>query len=134
VCANVAGVVTALAAAIPGFVDWAFGIPAGSPAKTTGMAHMLLNVLALGAFGANAILQAPYWGDARPPVGLSIALPVIGVLLTGGAGWLGWKLVQVHHVGIELSAAQQRLEPAAWTEDRSETRPGDLSEPRPRHG
>src|SRR6185436_4006263 len=31
VVANFAGVVTALAAAIPGFIDWAFGIPAGHP-------------------------------------------------------------------------------------------------------
>jgi uncharacterized membrane protein len=131
-CANVAGVATALLAAIPGFIDWAFGIPAGSPAKTTGMAHMLLNVGALVAFAVNALVQWPHWDDARPAVLWSIGLPLLGVVLTGCAGWLGWKLVQKHHVGIELSDEQRRLEPAAWVEDRSE--PSDLVRTRPKHG
>jgi hypothetical protein len=35
----------------------------------------------------------------------------LGVLLTLAAGFLGWKMVQRHHVGIDLTAEQERLEP-----------------------
>src|SRR5690348_11645564 len=45
---NIAGVGMALLAALPGFVDWAFGVPRGSAAKGVGLAHAGLNVAALG--------------------------------------------------------------------------------------
>src|SRR5690606_10458571 len=38
------GVITAVLAAIPGAIDWAFGIPKTSAAKTRGAWHALLNV------------------------------------------------------------------------------------------
>src|SRR3954471_9767519 len=52
--ANWAGVVTALVAAVPGFVDWT-GIPSRAPAKRTGLMHMVLNVVALVVFALNAV-------------------------------------------------------------------------------
>lgn len=109
--ANFAGVVLAAVAAVPGFIDWFFGIPAGTPAKSTGLAHMGLNVAALLVFGLNAVLQWGHRLDAVPPVGLSIVLPIIGVVLTATAGFLGWKLVQRHHVGVDLTPEQERYEP-----------------------
>jgi uncharacterized membrane protein len=115
VYANVAGVITAFAAAVPGFIDWALGIPSTSPAKATGLSHMAFNVGALIAFLLNALLQWSHRLDANPPVGLSVALPLIGVLLTGAAGFLGWKLVQTHHVGVDLTPAQEQLEPRSVT-------------------
>src|SRR5438094_292196 len=45
--ANWAGVVMGAVAAVPGFVDWAMGIPRSSPAKRTGLIHMALNVTTL---------------------------------------------------------------------------------------
>jgi uncharacterized membrane protein len=111
VYANVAGVCTAAVAAIPGLIDWAFGVPAGTPAKATGLLHMLANVAALCVFAVNAYLV---WGQRfsiAPPVGQALLLAVIGVALTGVAGFLGWKMVQVHHVGVDLTPEQQRLEP-----------------------
>lgn len=44
------GVDGALLAALPGFADWAFGIPRDSAAKTVGLAHAGLNVAALVLF------------------------------------------------------------------------------------
>ena len=129
VYANVAGVITALVAAVPGFLDWALGVPAGSPAKATGRAHMLLNVAALAVFAANAYL---HWDERHAPLpaaALPLALAAVGVCLTIAAGFLGWKMVQTHHVGIELSPEQQRLEPGATPPAQ---RGGPLSEAR--HG
>jgi uncharacterized membrane protein len=98
---------------VPGFIDWAFGVPTGSPAKATGLAHMICNVLALLTFAGNLLLQWPHRLDPQPPVGLSVVLPAVGVLLTLAAGYLGWKMVQTHHVGVDLTPEQERLEPRA---------------------
>lgn len=108
---NWAGVATAAIAAVPGVIDWATGIPRRSPAKKTGLIHMVLNVAALLAFLINAIALREYWDELLPPEGAGIALSAIGVLLTLPAGFLGWSLVQDHHVGVQLTAEQERLEP-----------------------
>lgn len=112
VVANIAGVIGAALAAIPGLIDWAAGIPSGHPAKTTGLRHMLLNVGALLFFGANAYVQYGQWNDPAPVYGAALALSIIGMILTLGAGFLGWKMVQTHHVGVNLTPEQARFEPA----------------------
>lgn len=110
--ANAAGVATALLAAVPGFIDWAFGVPAGTPAKKTGLAHMLLHVGALSLFAVNLFMTR---ADMRAPVpgadGSAWILPLAGVILTVAGGFLGWKMVQTHHVGVDLTPEQERLEP-----------------------
>src|SRR5436305_1415180 len=104
VAANVAGVAMGLVAAIPGFIDWATAIPRASEAHDTGLMHMELNLLALLAFGANAVINASYWRDAfGPDAVFPILLSVVGMGFVLGAGWLGWTLVQTHHVGIEVA-------------------------------
>ncbi len=109
--ANVAGVVMALVTAIPGFLDWAIGVPSDTAAKGTGLRHMLLNVTALIVFAVNAWLHSGYWGNpARPDVTLAIILAVIGIGITLVAGWLGWNLVQKHHVGVEPAPELERPE------------------------
>jgi uncharacterized membrane protein len=112
VVANWAGVVTAAVAALPGFIDWAVGIPTHSPAKKTGLIHMALNVTALLVFLINGIVTTDGWDEILPRSGGGIALSAIGVLLTMAAGYFGWSLVQDHHVGVRLSPEQERLEPA----------------------
>jgi uncharacterized membrane protein len=109
--ANWAGVVMACVAAVPGLVDWATGIPRRSAAKKTGLVHMGLNVAALAIFLVNAIIYWNYRPNELPDAGTGIVLAAIGVLLTIPAGFLGWNLVQDHHVGVNLSAGQETLEP-----------------------
>lgn len=109
VYANLAGVVAAALAAVPGFIDWAFGVPSGTPAKRTGLAHMALNVSALLVFALNVSLQWSHRLETAPKLGLSIALASVGVALTIAAGFLGWKLVQTHHVGVELTPRQRGI-------------------------
>ena len=113
VVANIAGVGTAFVAAVPGFIDWAFGVPTGSPAKTTGMFHMLLQVGALIIFAIDAVLQWHKWGAAAPTVGASVLLALLGTTLTMIGGALGWKMIGTHHVGVDLTPEQERLEPRA---------------------
>lgn len=111
--ANWAGVAMALVAAVPGFIDWAVGIPRNSAAKTTGLLHMGLNVSALLVFFANAVVYTDRWDQPMPSGKTGIVLAAIGVLLTLPAGFLGWSLVQDHHVGVRLTPEQERLEPVA---------------------
>lgn len=101
VVANIAGVGSALLAAIPGVIDWLY-LPDNSNAKTTGSLHMLLNVTALFLFGTNAFIQFPKCSVATPDSVLAIILTACGVAVTMAAGFQGWKMVQTHHVGIDL--------------------------------
>jgi uncharacterized membrane protein len=111
VAANVAGVVMAAVAALPGFVDWALGIPNDVPAKAHGLRHMVLNVSALVLFVVNAVVHVGQWNAAHPEKVWGIVLPALGVACTIGAGFFGWMMVQDDHVGIELAPEQVQLEP-----------------------
>jgi uncharacterized membrane protein len=107
VLANAAGVIMAAVAAIPGFIDWLF-IPSQSKARNTGLSHMICNVLALVLFGINLWVQLPKYNDANPAIGPAILLTVAGFILTLAAGFLGWTLVQKHHVGIDDTTTDLR--------------------------
>lgn len=109
VAANVAGVIMAAITALPGFIDWAVGIPNGTPAKSHGLTHMLLNVTALVLFVINAIIHTGDW-DKPSSTASGIILALIGVLCTVGAGYFGWTMIQTDHVGVELTPEQERLE------------------------
>jgi uncharacterized membrane protein len=110
VTANIAGVVMALVAAIPGFVDW-LNIPSTKRAKRVGVVHMLCNVTALLLFAINAYVQYQKWDDIQPNESPAILLTGLGFVLTLVAGYLGWALVQSHHVGVLLTDEQKRMEP-----------------------
>lgn len=98
--ANIAGVIMAAVAALPGFIDWLF-IPSGTKPKKTGMLHMICNVLALALYSINWWLQCDQWKEAVPAIDYAIPLTAAGFLLTLMAGFLGWKMVQKHHVGVD---------------------------------
>ena len=104
--ANIAGVLMAVVAALPGFIDW-LNIPSGKKAKRTGMFHMISNVLALLLFAICFFLQKDKWNETDPAVGSAIILSVAGLILTLVAGFLGWTLVQKHHVGVDQYVADE---------------------------
>jgi len=104
---NIAGVVMAVVAAIPGAIDL-FSLPNRTRARTTGLRHAGFNVLALVLFAiSGVILYRNLYGnpgmngafkldDAAP-----LALTIVGLASTVIAGTLGWTLVQTHHVGVK---------------------------------
>ena len=108
---NFAGVFTALFAAVPGFMDWAVGIPKSSAAKKRGFLHMLLNVGALTLFAINAFLIYGTWDRPLTDVTTAWVLSLMGVGLTMVAGFHGWALIAVHKVGVTLTPQQEILEP-----------------------
>src|SRR5881296_147186 len=89
-----AGVVGALLAAIPGFVDW-LGLT--GRAARLGTYHMLLNLGAVAIFALNWLVRTRVGGDSPLPLILS----VVGVIGVAVSGWLGGELVYAHRVGVE---------------------------------
>ena len=114
---NIGGVVMAAIAAIPGLIDL-LGLPRHSRARATGVRHAAFNVLALVLFTISAVMlyrsagtnlevaPGPYELDVAAPLALSI----LGVLSTLAAGWLGWTMVQTHHVGVKPSQFGRDIE------------------------
>jgi uncharacterized membrane protein len=109
---NIAGVAGALLAALPGFADWALGIPRGSQAKKVGLAHAGLNVVSLALFAISLGLYASHWNGPATSATAGLALSSAGVLCTVGAGFLGWMLVQNYHIGVTMTPVQERDEVA----------------------
>jgi uncharacterized membrane protein len=113
IAANVAGVVMAVVAAVPGFIDWSTGVPNDSPARRHGAIHMALNVTALVLMAINAALHLDRWSETIHPHSLSgFALSLVAVGCTIAAGFFGWIMVQDDHVGVVFSAEEtRRLKP-----------------------
>lgn len=108
--ANVAAVVMALVAMVPGFIDWSMGIPGGTHAKSDGLKHMLLNATAFILFAVNLWTNSGQWNAAVPVMRYAIILPLLGFLVTIAAGFFGWKMVQTHHVGVQMTPVEERYE------------------------
>jgi uncharacterized membrane protein len=105
---NIIGVSTAVLAAMPGFIDWAVGIPSDIPAKAKGLKHMILNVIALTLFTANILANSKDVTGAN--LTLALILTAIGLACTFFAGFIGGEMMQKDHVGVELTNEQQKLE------------------------
>lgn len=94
-------VAMAAVAAVPGFIDWAFGVPSDSPARRHGLVHLALNVAALILFLINLIVHLSAWNvSIHPHTAAGAILALLGVLCTIGAGFFGWTMIQDDHVGV----------------------------------
>lgn len=119
--ANYAAIITALCAAIPGFIDWALGIPNQTAAKARGLIHMSLNLTTLALYIVNAFLLEGTWETGTANLGVPIALCAIGCLLTVGAGFYGWQMVQKDKVGVDMNSEQASIQERYEREHREPT-------------
>src|SRR5581483_9259746 len=83
---NALGIGTALAAAVPGAIDYLFSVPPKSSARTRATDHMIANVSALALFGA---ARLGHRSDGERPAWWAVAAEVCGAGLVATAGWLG---------------------------------------------
>lgn len=89
----VGGIVGALVAAVPGFIDM-LSLP--GPLKRIAILHMSINLTVVALYVVNAYLR--YRGtESSTPVWLS----VIAVAMLVVSGWLGGKMIYVHGVAVE---------------------------------
>jgi uncharacterized membrane protein len=89
------GVIGALAAAVPGYLDYR---TISEPAVARiGLWHMIINLSTAVLFAVNVWLRTWMAADAVLPVLLSL----VGVGLLSVSGWLGGEMVYVHGVAVE---------------------------------
>jgi uncharacterized membrane protein len=89
----VGGVVGALIAAVPGFIDM-LALPA--PVKRIALMHMSINLTVVALYVVNIYLRRRGIED-----GITVWLSVIAVAMLAVSGWLGGKMVYVHGVAVE---------------------------------
>ena len=105
---NIAGgIIGALAAAIPGLVDYA---DIQGRARRIATWHMLINFGVVAVFAVNWLLRTR-WGTrfVSADSWVPFALTIIGVIALGISGWLGGEMVYVERVGVR-DATDRRQE------------------------
>lgn len=95
---TIAGIVLALVAAIPGFIDYRGTVPPDSSAKSRATTHMLMNL------GAVTLFFAAWWvrgaaGVAPDPLVLVVEGIAAAMLVSGG--WMGGTLVYRNQIGVD---------------------------------
>jgi nitrite reductase/ring-hydroxylating ferredoxin subunit/uncharacterized membrane protein len=100
---GLAGIATALVAAIPGVIDYLYAVPPDSSAKTRATRHLLANLSAVALFGAAWWMRG---GAAARPDALVLCLEAVGLGLLGAGGYMGGTLVTRNLIGVDHRYAQ----------------------------
>jgi uncharacterized membrane protein len=100
----VGGIIGALAAAIPGFLDYP-GVRGRIGRIATW--HMILNLAAVVLFAVNALVRSQVGVGSHLP----LALSVIGVAGVLAGGWLGGEMVYVERMGVDESSHRRQDRP-----------------------
>lgn len=99
---ELAGIVFALLAAIPGIIDFVFVVPPESSAKKRGAKHGVTNFIMVAIFA----VAAYYRRGSAPSPAIITGLETVGVILLGFAGWLGGTLVYRNQIGVDIRYAE----------------------------
>jgi uncharacterized membrane protein len=86
------GIVGALAAAVPGFIDM---LSLGEPVKRIALIHMGINLTVVALYAINFWLRSQ---GAAHATGVWLSAAGLGLLVV--SGWLGGKMVFEHGVGV----------------------------------
>jgi len=95
---NAIGIGTALAAAVPGIIDYVFAVPPKSSGRERATSHAFANVCALALFAA---ARAGRDEKNDRPGNWAIGAEVAGAGLLAVAGWLGGTLVYRNQIGVD---------------------------------
>jgi len=85
------GTITALIAAVPGFVDYT-DIRRDHPGKRTATAHMILNLIVVAVYTLNVVVRWSLVSNSSVSIG-PLFLSLVGVGLLSVSGYLGGRLV-----------------------------------------
>lgn len=119
--ANVAALVMALVAVIPGVIDF-LALPNRSRAQQTAILHLAFNSFTVALFLVSAIVLGHDW-YAKGPIlhfGWPLVLDLLGLASVVVAGAQGWKLVQTHHVGVKPTHFPVAMRPLEEADDLDE--------------
>lgn len=93
------GIVTALAAAVLGLIDY-FGVTMSAAGRRLATVHMLINVLAVVLYGISWILRRNHGALDTPRWSLAFGLAILPFLILLVSGWLGGKMSYEHKIGV----------------------------------
>jgi uncharacterized membrane protein/nitrite reductase/ring-hydroxylating ferredoxin subunit len=102
--AMLVGIITALIAAVPGFVDYT-DIRSDHPGKRTATAHMTLNLIVVALYGINLGVRSSMLADSKIPL-LPFILSLVSIGLLSASGYLGGRLV--YDEGISVGRHKRR--------------------------
>jgi uncharacterized membrane protein len=105
---GIAAIVTALAAALPGFGDY-LTVARHTDAKDIATFHMLLNLGVVGLYFVAMLLMLDEGALTGRDLTLVIVLHALGAGLLGLAGWLGGEMVFRHHVAMIPDDREQEV-------------------------
>jgi nitrite reductase/ring-hydroxylating ferredoxin subunit/uncharacterized membrane protein len=92
------GIVAALIAAIPGFVDYFTTVPPKSSGKQRATRHMVVNLTAVILFIVACAMRS---GATAAPGVMLLVLEGIAVALLTAGGWMGGVLVNRNQIGVD---------------------------------
>jgi nitrite reductase/ring-hydroxylating ferredoxin subunit/uncharacterized membrane protein len=93
-----AGIVTALLAAIPGFIDYLYTVPPNSSGKTRATRHMLTMLSSVALFAAAWLIRG---GAAVAPQLAVLGLEAAGLSLLAVGGYMGGTLVTRNLISVD---------------------------------
>jgi nitrite reductase/ring-hydroxylating ferredoxin subunit/uncharacterized membrane protein len=94
---NMAGIVSAVLAAVPGIIDFTYTVPPDSSAKKRAAKHGLLNTMMLLLLSFAAYYRR---NEDHQPL-LLLAIELTGLILMLIAGWMGGTLVHRNQIGVD---------------------------------
>lgn len=94
---ELAGLITALIAALPGLIDYLYTVPPVSSAKKRATQHGLINLLLILIFAVAYVFRNGAFVSFPVIIGLEFA----GFILMGISGWLGGTLVYRNQIGVD---------------------------------
>lgn len=94
---EMAGVLTALAAAVAGVIDYFATVPPNSSARTRATWHGLLNVTSVLVFGMALLLRK----KEELQIEYVVMLELAGAVMTTIAGWMGGTLLVRNQIGVD---------------------------------
>lgn len=115
---NIGGIVFALIAAVPGFIDFLYTVPPNSSAKKRGAKHGISNVLTVVIFVVALVCRS---GTNVNDV-VVLVIELAGIALMIAAGWMGGTLVYRNQIGVDPRYAHA----AKWKEASFDRNTGEL--------
>jgi uncharacterized membrane protein len=95
----IAGVITALVAALPGFVD-GYTLARGTVAQPYAIAHALLNLATVAVFAVAALLMYDDGALDGGSLATVVVLMAAGIVMLSISGWLGGEMVFRYRLGV----------------------------------
>jgi uncharacterized membrane protein/nitrite reductase/ring-hydroxylating ferredoxin subunit len=115
---NLAAIIFALIAAVPGFIDYLYTVPPKSTGKKRAAKHGIINVTNVAVFTVAYFCKQ----NEDASVYVILALEVVGMILLSIAGWMGGTLVYRNQIGVDPRYANA----GKWKELHTDKNSGEI--------